>query len=62
MLISNDHTYWRELAEEARAIAEAMTDLQCRIAMLQIADGYERIADRAEIRAKTRTRAGVVST
>ena len=42
----NDPTHWRSRAEEARAIAEEMTDLEARAAMLRIADGYDRLATR----------------
>jgi hypothetical protein len=38
--------YWRKRAEEARATAEAMQDPECKRIMLDIAEAYERIADR----------------
>jgi hypothetical protein len=43
---------WRALAEEARSVAAEMTDPEARQSMLQIAEGYERLARYAEARAK----------
>jgi hypothetical protein len=48
----NDPAHWRRRAEEARTIAEQMGDLQSKDAMLRIAKDYERLAERAEQRAK----------
>jgi hypothetical protein len=45
---SYNEAYWRERAEEARAIAGAMTTPISRREMLQIAVAYERLAERAE--------------
>jgi hypothetical protein len=42
----------RRRAEETRAIAEQMSDLQSKDAMLRIAKDYERLAERAEQRGK----------
>jgi regulator of replication initiation timing len=36
--------HWRERAEEARTAAEQMCDAQSRQQMLEIAEGYERLA------------------
>jgi hypothetical protein len=41
---------WRGLAEEARAAADQMTDPEARVILLTIAQGYERLAQRAEAR------------
>ena len=41
-------TYWRERADEARSIAEEMGDAEAQQAMLEIAAGYEKVAQRAE--------------
>jgi hypothetical protein len=41
---------WRALAAEARATAEQMTDADAKRVVLNIADGYERLAERAEAR------------
>ncbi len=43
---------WWALAAEARAVAAEMTDPQARKIMLKIAEGYERLARRAEARKK----------
>jgi hypothetical protein len=43
---------WMALAAEARAVADEMTDPQARQVMLKIAEGYERLARRAEARRK----------
>jgi hypothetical protein len=48
----NDPTHWHQRAEEARTIAEQMGDPQSKEAMLRIAKDYERLAERAERRAK----------
>jgi hypothetical protein len=43
---------WRTLAAEARAAADQMTDPESKRALLSIAEGYERLARRAEARKK----------
>jgi hypothetical protein len=48
----NDPGHWRQRAEEARRIADQMNDSQSKDAMLRIAKDYERLAERAEQRAK----------
>ena len=45
---SYNAAYWRERAEEARAIAAVMTTPIARCEMLQIAVAYELLAERAE--------------
>lgn len=45
---SYNAAYWRERAEEARAIAAVMTTPIARREMLQIAVAYEMLAERAE--------------
>jgi hypothetical protein len=56
---------WRKLADEARSLAYDMKDEISKQMMLQIADDYERLAKRAEPRAKaqqsTSTPSGGVS-
>jgi hypothetical protein len=49
----NDPDHWVSRAEEARAMAEEMTDPEARAAMLRIADGYDRLAQHAEARLLT---------
>lgn len=46
----NDPEHWRDRAEEARLRAEQLGDPEARRMMLEIAAGYERIAERAEQR------------
>jgi len=48
----NDPAHWRRRAEEARTIAEQMSDSPSKEAMLRIAKDYERLAERAAQRAK----------
>ena len=43
---------WRKFADEARSLAYDMKDEISKQMMLQIADDYERLAKRAEWRAK----------
>jgi hypothetical protein len=46
-----DPEYWRQRAEEARAIAAQMMDAHTRAVMLGIAQDYEKLAEHAEQRA-----------
>jgi hypothetical protein len=48
----NDPEHWRQRADEARSVAEQMNEPQSKEAMLRIAKDYERLAERAEQRAK----------
>ncbi len=48
---------WRERADEARRLADGMTDAERKGLMLAVADAYERLAERAGQKAKT-TEAG----
>jgi hypothetical protein len=43
-----DPGYWRNRAEEVRAIAAQMTDAHNKLIMLAIAQDYEKLAVRAE--------------
>jgi hypothetical protein len=47
----DDPEHWRSRAEEARNIAEQLSDLESRRTMLRIAADYERLAEHAEPRA-----------
>ena len=49
----NDPEHWRQRAEEARAIVDGIADPEARRTMLGIAQGYERLAQRAEDRLLT---------
>ena len=46
----NDPDHWRSRAEEARATADQMHDLESRRVMLGIAEGYDELAARAQRR------------
>ena len=44
--------HWRERAEEARAMADEMTDPQAKAAMRTVAENYDRMAKHAEWRGR----------
>jgi hypothetical protein len=46
----NNAEHWRERAEEARSVAEALHDPVAKHMMLGIAEPYEKLAQRAEER------------
>jgi hypothetical protein len=54
--IADDATYWRARASDARLLAQQMTSPDTRLGMLQIAVGYEALANHAERRARKPTR------
>jgi hypothetical protein len=45
--IINDPEHWRNRAEEARTLADQMSDEASKQTMLRIAADYERLAERA---------------
>ena len=47
----NDPQHWRQRAEEARVLAEQMSDEWSKQAMLRIAADYDKLAVRAAMRA-----------
>ena len=50
----NDPKHWRARAEEARTVAESLTDPDSKKAMLRIAKDYDELARRAERRMRDR--------
>ena len=51
----DDAEHWLSRAEETRTIAEIMTDAEARRIMFDIAEGYDRLAERAVERTGRRT-------
>jgi hypothetical protein len=43
-------TYWRDLAEEARAVAEHLTTPDAKRIMVDVAESYEKLAEGAQQR------------
>ena len=54
----DDPDYWRKRAEEARAVAVQMLDPHTKAIMLSIAQDYQKLAERAEQRARATTPPG----
>jgi hypothetical protein len=48
-----DALRWQELADDARSVAEQLTDLEAWRTMCAIVQGYERLAERARERERT---------
>src|SRR5262245_43472562 len=48
----NDPKYWRKRAEQARTAAGELTDPDSKRRMLRMANDYEKLARRAELRLK----------
>jgi hypothetical protein len=46
----NDVEHWRKRGEEARKLAKGIGDAEAREIMMRIADEYDRLAERADIR------------
>jgi hypothetical protein len=47
-MLINDAGHWRRRAESARALAKEMNDYGAKVAMLKIADDYDKLARRSE--------------
>jgi hypothetical protein len=52
----DDPEHWRSRAEEARAVAEQLSDPEAKRTMLRIAADYEQLAERTELRARKQRR------
>ena len=50
--VFNGPEHWRQRAEEARRMADLMSDIPSKEAMLRIAEDYKHLAEWAEERAK----------
>ena len=50
--ILKDAAHWKERAEDARRVAAQLTEPEDRARMLEIAENYERLAVRAQVRAE----------
>jgi hypothetical protein len=51
--VIDDPEHWRSRAEEARSIAEQLSDPESKPTMFRIAADYDRLAEHAELRART---------
>ena len=51
-ILMNNSRYWRQRAERVRHYAAEMIDQDSKQAMLELADSYERLAQRADERAE----------
>jgi hypothetical protein len=55
----DDAEHWWSRAEETRTVAELMNDPEARRIMFDIAEGYERLAERATERVASRSPASI---
>lgn len=51
-LVLDDPHHWHERAQDARGVAEGLSDIEGRARMLAIADQYDELAERAVERLK----------
>jgi hypothetical protein len=49
----NDAKHWRDRAAEMRALSVMMNHAETQLVMSKLADDYDKLADRAEIRCRT---------
>lgn len=47
----NDPKHWYDRATEMRILSESMNDIETRLTMLRLADDYDKLGDRAAVRA-----------
>ena len=47
----NDENHWLDRAAEMRVLASTTNDIEAQAAMVRLADVYDKLADRAELRA-----------
>jgi hypothetical protein len=47
----NDVNHWRDRAAEMRVLSTTTKDIEVQAAMVQLADVYDKLAERAELRA-----------